>query len=100
VGPACQRHTGDPAPLRDVSPRAPPVSCASAWGSHGWATSEREGKGKWAECPLQAQLIMFILFYFIFFSPFFQFKLKFEFEFEFHSKLVSNLNIPLEYGMG
>jgi hypothetical protein len=27
-------------------------------------------KGKWAECPLQAQLGMFILFYFIFFSPF------------------------------
>jgi hypothetical protein len=27
-------------------------------------------KGKWAECPLQAQLGMFILFYFILFSPF------------------------------
>jgi hypothetical protein len=48
--------------------------------------------------PSRVLIFFHFIFYFLF--SLFQCKLQFEFEFEFHSKLVSKLNVPLEYDMG
>jgi hypothetical protein len=79
VGPTCQ---GGARAVGELGPRA--VSCGV-------------GPNRIAAGPNRVLVFFLFIFYFLFALS--QFKLQFEFKFEFRGKLVSKLNIPLEYDM-